>query len=75
MIFRLVFLSYLRITILIGTQKVTVFSPEGAYLAVAGGKEVRSPVTFTKVSYFMVALVVRLDGPRACVHEDTSRPG
>ena len=30
--------------LLIGTQKVTVFSPDGAYLAVAGGKEVCFPV-------------------------------
>jgi hypothetical protein len=75
MIFRLVFLSYLCTTVLIGTQRVTVFSPDGAYLAVAGGKEVCSPANFPNFSYFMIALVVFLDGPRACVYEDTSRPG
>jgi hypothetical protein len=34
-----------HITMLIGTQKVTVFSPNGTYLAVAGSKEVRTSVT------------------------------
>lgn len=75
MIFRLVFLSYLCTTVLIGTQRVTVFSPDGAFLAVAGGKEVCSPANFPNFSYFMIVLVVCLDGPRACVYEDTSRPG
>jgi hypothetical protein len=31
--------------ILTGTQRVTVFSPDGAHLVVAGGKEVRFPIT------------------------------
>lgn len=33
--------TFLYIFFLTGTQKVTVFSPDGGYLAVAGGKEVR----------------------------------
>jgi hypothetical protein len=73
MTFRLALSIFLRITMLIGIQKVTVFSPDGAYLAVAGGNEVRSSVTFPTFSY--VALVVRLDVPRACIHQDTYRPG
>jgi len=35
---------FLHIIILTGTQKVTVFSPDGAHLAVAGDKEVRFPI-------------------------------
>lgn len=73
MTFRLAFSIFPRITILIGIQKVTVFSPDGAYLAVAGGKEVCSPVTSPTFSH--VALVVRLDVPRALIHQDTYRPG
>jgi len=47
MTFRLALPSFCSFTILIGTQKVTVFSPDGAYLAVAGGKEVCFPVNFS----------------------------
>jgi hypothetical protein len=72
---RLAFSVFLRIIILTGTQKVTVFSPDGAYLAVAGGKEVCFSVTFPIFSYVVLALVVCLDGPRAYIHEGTCRPG
>lgn len=65
----------LHIIILIGTQRVTVFSPDGAYLAVAGGKEVCSPVNLPKFSYFKLASVVRLDVPRPCIHQRTHRSG
>ena len=44
---------FLQITILIGIQRVTVFSPDGAYLAVAGGKEVCFPLTVLSLFYNM----------------------
>ncbi len=75
MTFRCAFSVFVRIIILIGTQRVTVFSPDGAYLAAAGGKEVCSPVNSPKFSYVKFALVVRLDIPRACIHQGTRRSG
>ena len=48
--------TFLQIIILTGTQRVTVFSPDGAHLVVAGGKEVRFPtncsLTFLKHACF-----------------------
>jgi hypothetical protein len=75
MTFKSVFSVFLRIIILIGTQRVTVFSPDGAYVAVAGGKEVRSPVNLLKFSYVKLPSVVRLDVPGACIHQGTHRSG
>ena len=65
--------AFLHIIILTGPQKVTVFSPDGAHLAVAGGKEVRfsdnSSLTFLNKH----ALAVPLDDPRSCIREDTGQ--
>ena len=64
-----------HVAFLRGAQKVTVFSPDGAYLAVAGSSEVCSLAHIFHFPNEHFALVVLVNRARARIHQYAGRQG